>query len=50
MLRPLDDRREGALPPGLRPPAAGDSPVRRVVTGDVTLDGGALTSGSMVGG
>jgi quercetin dioxygenase-like cupin family protein len=44
MLRPLDDRREGALPPGLRPPAAGDSPVRRVVTGDVTLDGGALTA------
>jgi quercetin dioxygenase-like cupin family protein len=44
MLRPGDDRTDGQLPDGLRPPAAGASPVRRVVTGDVPLDGGAVTA------
>ncbi len=44
MLRPVADRTDGALPDGIRPPTAGDSPVRRVVTGEVPLDGGAVTS------
>jgi quercetin dioxygenase-like cupin family protein len=42
MLRPLDVRRPGALPDGLVPPHPGDSPVRRVVTGDLTIDAGAV--------
>ena len=35
MLRPVADRADGLLPDGIRPPTAGDSPVRRVVTGEV---------------
>lgn len=44
MLRPVHDRADGARPDGLRPATTGASAVRRVVTGDVTLDGGALTA------
>jgi len=44
MLRPFDDRTEGVVVDGVRPAAVGSSPVRRVVTGPTTLDGGAVTS------
>jgi len=47
MLRPVDARSQGGLPDGLRGAEVGDSPVRRIVTGETTLDGGALT---VVGG
>jgi quercetin dioxygenase-like cupin family protein len=42
MLRPLDDREEDARPAGIAPARAGDSPVRRVVTGEPVLDAGAV--------
>jgi quercetin dioxygenase-like cupin family protein len=42
MLRPLDDRRPGARPDGLVPPHPGSSPVRRVITGEIALDAGAV--------
>jgi quercetin dioxygenase-like cupin family protein len=44
MLRPTADRAEGVTPDGITAAAAGPSPVRRVVTGTVTLDGGAVTA------
>ncbi len=41
MLRPLDDRADDTVPDGLTAATVGDSPVRRVVTGEPTTDGGA---------
>ena len=37
-------RSSGATPAGLKAATAGDSPVRRVITGEPTLDGGAVTA------
>jgi mannose-6-phosphate isomerase-like protein (cupin superfamily) len=47
MLRPIDDRDRdtgSAVPAGLQAAATGESAVRRVITGEPTLDGGALTA------
>jgi len=41
MLRPLDDRAHDTVPDGLAAATVGDSPVRRVVTGEPVTDGGA---------
>ena len=41
MLRPLDERDDREVPDGLTAATVGDSPVRRVVTGEPITDGGA---------